>query len=163
MKTAEKMQSLRIHLRVIVLTLGLLVALSGPLAIQPALASAPPLATVTTSADLFATSDPASPVLTRLVAGAEVTLTGTAAGDLLEIIAGDYHGWIGVDDLDDGRFDTAQLALDANLHGSARADGEILQQVPFGSTVTLTGASLDGYLAATYGGVGGWISAGALS
>ncbi len=163
MKTNELLTQLRDHLRTITIAASLAVALSGTVAIQFASAHAPALATVTTDAALYASPDSVAPILAHLASGATITLTGTAVGDYLEIVAGDVQGWVGVDDLDDGRFDTAHVDVDTSLRGGTGTDASIVQHVPAGSTVTLTGASLDGFLAATFDGAGGWIPAAAIS
>jgi hypothetical protein len=59
--------------------------------------------------------------------------------------------------------DTAPVILDASLRAAPTADGEILGAVQAGSTVILTGASVDGFLAASVAGTGGWLPASAVA
>jgi len=58
-----------------------------------------------------------------------------------------------------GEIDTALVVLDASLRAAPNNDGAILGAVQAGSTVILTGASIDGYLAASFDGTGGWLPA----
>jgi hypothetical protein len=67
-----------------------------------------------------------------------------------------------VDSLD-GMIDTAPVILDARLRAAPTNDGEILGLVQAGSTVILTGASVDGFLAASFVGTGGWLPASAVA
>lgn len=142
----------------IVLALILGMALAAP----AALASAPALATASTDVALLAAPSVEAAVLAMLPAGAEVELTGAADGEFLEVSSDGQLGWATVRGLD-GRLDTAAVVLDASLRAAPSEDGEILGAVQAGSTVILTGASVDGYLAASFAGTGGWLPASAVA
>jgi hypothetical protein len=103
-----------------------------------------------------------APVLAELWAGTEIELTGAAEGDFLEATFDGQRGWTRVDSLD-GMIDTAPVVLDASLRAAPNQDGAILGAVQAGSTVILTGASVDGYLAASFAGTGGWLPASAVA
>ena len=127
-----------------------------------ALAHAPAMVTASRDVPLLsAPSDDAS-VLTVLPAGSEVELTGEADGDFLEISTEGQTGWAGVNSFDRW-LDTASVIADASLFAAPTADGEVLGAVPAGSTVILTGASVDGFLAASFDGSGGWLPASAVA
>jgi hypothetical protein len=140
----------------LVLVLGML--FGAPVAF----AHAPGLATTTADVALFEAPGASAPVLRRLPAGTEVELTGAAEGEFLEVTLAGQVGWMSVDSLD-GMIDTAPVILDASLRAAPTADGEILGAVQAGSTVILTGASVDGFLAASFAGTGGWLPAAAVA
>jgi hypothetical protein len=133
-------------------------ALGGPVA----LAHAPALVTASADVALRAAPSAEAPVLAVLPTGAEVELTGAADGEFLEIASADRRGWANAGGFDGG-IDTAPVVVDASLRAAPRADGEILGAVPAGGTVILTGASVDGFLAASFAGTGGWLPASALA
>jgi len=132
--------------------------LSGPVAFAHS------AALETTTADIALYEDPSTdaPVLAELPAGTEIELTGAAEGDFLEATFDGLRGWTRVDKLD-GNFDTAPVVLDASLRAAPNEEGAILGAVQAGSTVILTGASVDGYLAASFDGTGGWLPASAVA
>lgn len=148
------------HVRVLAAVLALILGVmpGGP----AALAHAPALATTETDVDLLPAPSAGAPVLVVLPVGTEVELTGAADGEFLEVSAAGQVGWADADDLDGG-IDTAPVVLDASLHAAPSEDGEILGAVQAGSTVILTGASVDGYVAAAFGGTGGWLPASAIA
>jgi len=129
---------------------------------QAAFAHAPGLATTTSDITLHEAPSADSPVLTQLPVGTEVELTGAAEGEFLEVTVAGQVGWTSVHSLD-GMIDTAPVILDASLRAAPTADGEILGAVQAGSTVILTGASVDGFLAASFAGTGGWLPASAVA
>ena len=140
------------------------VLLLAALATAPAtLAHAPALAVATVDAPLLAAPTADAAVVGTIPGGTEVELTGVAAGDYLEIFTGGSQGWVVVDLLDDGRLDTATASLDTPMRAAAHADAEVLGVVPSGGTVILTGAAVDGYVAASFDGIGGWVEAQALT
>jgi hypothetical protein len=136
--------------------------LSVLLATPAALAHAPALATTTANVALYEAPSADAPVLAELPAGTEIELTGAAEGDFLEATFDGQLGWTRVDRLD-GKFDTAPVVVDASLRAAPNNDGAILGAVQAGSTVILTGASVDGYLAASFDGTGGWLPASAVA
>ena len=103
-----------------------------------------------------------APVLAELPAGTEIELTGAAAGAFLEATFDGQVGWTRVDTLD-GRIDTAAVVVAASLRAAPNNDGAILGAVQAGSTVILTGAAVDGFLAAAVDGIGGWLPATAVA
>jgi hypothetical protein len=144
------------------LAIGLVLVLGMLLGTRVAFAHAPGLATTTADITLHEAPSADSPVLTQLPVGTEVELTGAAEGEFLEVTVAGQVGWTTVDGLD-GIIDTAPVILDASLRAAPTADGEILGAVQAGSTVILTGASVDGFLAASFAGTGGWLPASAVA
>jgi hypothetical protein len=127
-----------------------------------ALAHAPAMVTASSDVPLLAAPSDDASVLAVLPAGSEVELTGEADGDYLEISSEGQTGWAGVDSFDRW-LDTASVTADATLLAAPTADGEVLGAVQAGSTVILTGASVDGFLAASFDGSGGWLPASAVA
>jgi hypothetical protein len=144
------------------LAIALVLVLGMVLGAPAASAHAPALATTTADVALYEAPSADAPVLTQLPVGTEVELTGAAAGEFLEINVAGQAGWVSVDSLD-GMIDTAPVILDVSLRAAPTADGEILGAVQAGSTVILTGASVDGFLAASFAGTGGWLPAAAVA
>jgi hypothetical protein len=153
---ASRWRPLRALAIVLALILGAL--LGGP----AALAHAPALATTTAAVALHETPSADAPVLAELPAGTEIELTGAAEGDFLEATFDGQRGWTRVDRLD-GKIDTAPVLVDASLRAAPNNEGAILGAVRAGSTVILTGASVDGFLAASFDGTGGWLPASAVA
>jgi SH3 domain-containing protein len=153
---ASRWRPLRALAIVLALILGAL--LGGP----AALAHGPALATTTANVALYEAPSADAPVLAELPAGTEIELTGAAEGDFLEATFDGELGWTRVDSLD-GTFDTAPVVLDASLRAAPNNEGAILGAVRAGSTVILTGASVDGFLAASFDGTGGWLPASAVA
>ena len=132
--------------------------IGGPVA----LAHAPALATAAVDVSLHAAPSEEAAVLAVVPAGSEMELTGAAEGAYLEVAADGRLGWAGADLLDDGIV-TATLAVAFDLRAAPSADGEIVAAVPAGGTVILTGAAVDGFLAASFAGSGGWLPAAAVA
>jgi len=127
-----------------------------------ALAHAPALATTTANLALYEAPSTDAPVLAELPVGTEIELTGAAEGDFLEATFDGQLGWTDVDGLD-GMIDTAPVVVDTSLRAAPNDDSAILGAVQAGSTVILTGASVDGFLAASFNGNGGWLPANAVA
>jgi len=138
---------------------GLLLALG---LLPAASAHAPGLVQGSDELPLLAAPDPAAAVEATLPAGDEIELTGAAAGDFLEVVVGEGTAWVPVDLLD-GPLATADVWQDAPLRLVPNAGGELVATVPAGTTVILTGAAVDGYVAASWVGNGGWLPAEALA
>ena len=155
-RAASPWRSLRALAIILALILGAL------LAAPAALAHAPALATTTANIALYEAPSAEAPVLAELPAGTEIELTGAAEGQFLEATFDGQLGWTRVDALD-GTIDTAPVVADASLRAAPNDDGAILGAVPAGSTVILTGASVDGFLAASVDGTGGWLPATAVA
>ena len=141
---------------ILVLVLGML------LGTPAAFAHAPGLETTTADVALLEAPSADAPVLMQLPKGTEVELTGAAEAEFLEVTVASQAGWLSVASLD-GMIDTAPVILDASLRAAPTADGKILGAVQAGSTVILTGASVDGFLAASFAGTGGWLPASAVA
>jgi hypothetical protein len=153
---ASRWRPLRALAIVLALILGVL------LATPAALAHAPALATTTANVALYEAPSADAPVLAELPSGTEIELTGAAEGEFLEATFDGQLGWTRVDRLD-GMIDTAPVVVDASLRAAPNNDGAILGAVQAGSTVILTGASVDGFLAASVDGTGGWLPATAVA
>lgn len=98
-------------------------------------------------------------VLTELPAGAEMELTGDASGEFVQVVAGGVTGWVEVSTIHAGQIDTAMTNALTQITDAPNDDGRLLTVVPAGSTVILTGAAVDVYLAASFDGTGGWLPA----
>ena len=144
------------------LAIALALIFGALLASPAALAHAPALETTTANVALYEAPSADAPVLAELPAGTEIELTGAAEGDFLEATFDGQRGWTRVDSLD-GKIDTAPVVLDASLRAAPSDDGKVLGAVEAGSTVILTGASVDGFLAASFDGTGGWLPASAIA
>jgi hypothetical protein len=144
------------------LAIALVLVLGMLLGAPAAFAHAPGLATTTADISLHEAPSADAPVLMQLPVGTEVELTGAAKGEFLEVTVAGQVGWMSVDSLD-GMINTAPVILDASLRAAPTADGEILGAVQAGNTVILTGASVDGFLAASFAGTGGWLPASAVA
>ena len=131
------------------------------LLVPTALAHAPALATATSDVLLHATPDLAAPVLGVVPVGETVELTGAASGGFLEVNVRAQVGWVEAACLDDG-IATAVVSSDAVLRLGPNPTAETVRAVPAGSTVILTGAQVDNFLAASFDGSGGWIESEAL-
>jgi uncharacterized protein YraI len=141
---------------------ALALILAAVLASPVAHAHAPALATVTADLVLLAAPSPEAAVLALLPAGTEVELTGAAEGGYLELTAQGQSGWAAAAGLNGG-IATAVIHVEASLYAAPNADGAVLGGVPAGSTVILTGAAVDGFVAASFAGIGGWLPAAALA
>jgi len=140
------------------LALILWALLGGP----PALAHAPAMVTTSRDVPLRAAPSDEAEVLVLLPTGAEVELTGAADGDFLEVSSADQIGWARVNSFENS-LDTAPVVVDASLRAEPTPEGRVLGAVQAGSTVILTGASVDGFLAASFDGTGGWLPASAVA
>ena len=144
------------------LAVALAVILAVVLGTSAALAKAPALVTTTADLALLGAPSAEASILAVLPAGTELELTGAANGEFLEVSSADQLGWAAADGFDGG-IDTAPVVLDASLRAAPLEDGEILGAVQAGSTVILTGASVDGFVAASFDGTGGWLPATAIA
>ena len=141
------------------LTLLLVIALFAPIA-QNASAKAPPLATTVLSADALAAPDYDAARVAEIPRGAEVELTGDAAPGFLSVYYDGQVVWVPVQYLSLGvrpGIDTGVTVVDTPLLDAPMRDASILEIILEGEAVILTGASVDGYDAASHDGAGGWI------
>jgi hypothetical protein len=142
---------------IVVVVLALLVWLASS---QSLLAKAPPHATTILPTNVLASPALDAPLLAVLPADAEITLTGAASPGYLEIDYDEATAWVPAQLLTLGHrpgIDTAVTLADLPLLAAPMPDAEVLSVVPEGETVILTGASLDGYDAASHEGIGGWL------
>ena len=95
--------------RVPFMLLVLVLALAGGSA--PAAAHAPGFATALNDLSLLEGPGPAAAVLAIVPTGAEVELTGAAAGDLVEVIFAGQQGWAAAADLDAGHLTDGGIEL----------------------------------------------------
>jgi hypothetical protein len=124
-------------------------------------AKAPPHATTIVTTGVFSTPDLTGDQIGTITPGTELELTGEAAPGFLEVIYGDVVAWIPSTNLTTGvrpGVETAMAVDDAPLMSAPIRDSGIVSYVPEGESVILTGASVDGFYAASYNGTGGWIS-----
>jgi hypothetical protein len=129
--------------------------------VQDVAAKAPPHATTIVTTDVFSTPDLTGDPIGTVGPGAELELTGDAAPGFLGVVYGEGEAWIPSTNLTTGvrpGIETAMAVVDAPLTEAPMRDSGIVSYVPEGESVILTGASVDGFYAASYNGAGGWIS-----
>lgn len=111
-------------------------------------------------------------VLAVMPSGAPLSLTGETSGDFLGVvysgIGGWAHGsWIGAaapggggggggQDPGSGNTGSATVTSALNLRAGPSKSDSVILVMPGGAAVTLTGASLGGFLGVTYNGTAGW-------
>jgi hypothetical protein len=130
------------------------------------LAKAPPQATTVLPTDVLSAPELGAPALGAVPADTELTLTGAASPGYLEIEYDGGTAWVPAQHLTLGvrpGIDTAVTLTDLPLLTAPMPDAEVVSVVPEGETVILTGASLDGYDAASHDSVGGWLEERGLS
>lgn len=124
-------------------------------------AEAPPLAIAMTDIELRLGPGRNYPVLATIPAGAEVVLTGKADAEFVGVIFEPYRGWAEAAYLDAGHrtkgIILATATTDVALRAAPYPDGEMLQVVPAGARLIITGAVVGDYIAASYDGIGGWV------
>jgi hypothetical protein len=128
-------------------------------------ADAPALAVTLADVELLAEPVAGSSILAEIPTDTEVELTGEAAPGYVEIIFDRRRGWVAAALLDAGSGRGVPLATAARsleIRDAPLPEGKVLGSVPRGGTVILTGAEVDGYLAAAYRGTGGWLPAAGL-
>ena len=143
---------------ILVAALALLAAWASPA--SETVAKAPPLATTVFEVSAFAAPEYDAAVVTVLPADAEVELTGNAAPGFLGVLYEGQQVFVPAQYLTLGTrpgIDTAVTVADAPLLDAPLRDANVQLTVPEGHTVLLTGATVDGYDAASYDGTGGWI------
>jgi hypothetical protein len=132
-----------------------------PALAHDASAKAPPLATTVLATEILATPAIDAPAIGSVSQGTELELTGSAAPGFLAVYYDGEVGWVPAQYLSLGQrpgIDTAVTTEDAALREAPMRDAATLGTVPEGETVILTGASVDGYDAASHEGIGGWIN-----
>ncbi len=137
----------------------LLVSVFAPIA-QNASAKAPPLATTVLNAEALAAPGYDAARVAVIPQGAEVELTGEAAPGFLGVYYDDQVVWVPAQYLSLGvrpGIDTSVTVADTPLLDAPMRDASVLEIIMAGEAVILTGASVDGYDAASHDGAGGWI------
>jgi hypothetical protein len=145
--------------------LALLLSVYAPLA-HDALAKAPPLATTVLDAKALAAPNYDAAPVTVISQGTEVELTGEAAPGFLGVYNDGEAVWVPAQYLSLGDrpgIDTSVTVADTPLLEAPMPDAPVREIVLEGQAVILTGASVDGYDAASHDGSGGWIDEGDLS
>lgn len=142
---------------------ALALALLGSLLFAPsAAAHAPALVTVVADAELRSEPSGDAAVLGTVGLGETVELTGAAAVGYLHVASGAEAGWVPENAVDAGLLATGAVVSEAMLRAEPRGDAPGRRLVPSGSAVLLTGAAVDGFLAASFEGTGGWLPADAI-
>ncbi len=141
------------------LALLFVIAVFAPIA-QDASAKAPPLATTVLDAEALAAPDYDAAPVAVIPQGAEVELTGEAAPGFLGVYYDGQAVWVPAQYLSLGDrpgIDTGVTVADSPLLDAPMRDASVLEIILEGEAVILTGASVDGYDAASHDGAGGWI------
>lgn len=123
-------------------------------------AKAPPLVTAVLDTEALAAPDYGAAQVAVIPQGAEVELTGEAAPGFLGVYYDGQPVWVPAQFLSLGvraGVDTAVAIEDTPLLDAPMREATVVETVPEGQTVILTGASVDGYDAASHEGSGGWI------
>lgn len=138
-----------------------LFGLAGASHDQSALAKAPPLATMVVNGAVYAAPDIMDLPIGTIAADTQVELTGEAAPGFLAVYYGETVAWVPAQFLsisDRPGIDTAVTLIDTPLLEAPIRDAGVVVTIPQDSTVILTGASVNGYDAASHDGSGGWIN-----
>jgi hypothetical protein len=142
------------------LALPLVIAVFAPHA-QDASAKAPPLATTVLDAEVLQVPDYDAAPVAVIPQSTEVELTGEAAPGFLGVYYDGEAVWVPAQYLTLGvrpGVDTGVTVADTPLLDAPMRDASVLEIVLEGQAVILTGASVDGYDAASHEGTGGWIN-----
>lgn len=140
---------------------SVLVLFLFPASAAHTLARAAPLATAVFDAEIYATPDWTSAPIGVLPAGSEVQLSGGAAPGFIGLLFGNGEAWVAAQYLaigDRPGIDTAVALVDTPLLDAPMRDANVVANVPEGSGLILTGASVGGYDAASHDGAGGWVN-----
>ena len=153
------------------LALPLVIAVVAPI-VQNASAKAPQLATTVLNAEALLVPDYDAAPVAVIPQGTEVELTGGAAPGFpgfpgfLGVYYDGETDWVPPQYLTRGvrpGTDTGITVADTPLLDAPMRDTSVLEIVPEGQAVILTGARVDGYDAASHEGTGGWINERVLS
>ncbi len=123
-------------------------------------ANAPPLATTLLPIEALATPDHDAALTATIPQAVEGELTGKTAPGFLGVYYDDQSVWVPAQYLSLGvrpGIDTGLTIADTSLLDAPMRDASVLEIVLEGQTAILTGANVEGYDAAAYDGVGGWI------
>lgn len=142
---------------------GLMLVVGALLSAAPSLAHAPAQASTTTDLNLRSAPSVDAPVLSVLPFGATLELTGNANGTWVEVLHGGQLGWALAAFVDAGGVQPAVMTGDAPLLLAPSPDAAALRLLPAGTTLLVTGATVEGFIAVSFDGLGGWIAALALA
>lgn len=149
----------------IAVALAFFVSGFAPLA-KDASAKAPPLANTVLDVSALAAPDFGAAEMALIPQGTEIELSGEAAPGFLAVYYDGQVVWVPAQYLTLGvrpGIDTAVAVEDTPLLDAPMREATVLETVLEGQAVILSGASVDGYDAASYDGTGGWILERALS
>lgn len=147
-------------LRPIIMLAGALVVAFSSVTAEIA-AKAPPMATTVLEVEALAGPDYDAATIAVIPEGAEVELTGEAAPGFLAVYYDGDEVFVPAQYLTLGvrpGIDTAVTVDETPLLEAPMRDADIQLIVPDGQAVILTGATVDGFDAASYEGSGGWIN-----
>ncbi|HEU5432866.1 MAG TPA: SH3 domain-containing protein [Thermomicrobiales bacterium] len=148
--------------------LGVALALALALLALPGretLAEAPPLAIGPYAVQATNTPSPDSRVVADIPANTQVELTGRAAPGFIEIEWNGETAWIPAQYLEVSNkigMNVATAATDLTILTAPNPSGDPRATVPAGGSIILTGARVNGYVAMSYNGTGGWVPASGL-
>jgi hypothetical protein len=145
--------------RLCALAMAVVIATFGPIA-DDALAKAPPLARIVLDAEALAAPDYGAVRVAVIRQGAEVELTGEAAPGFLGVYYDGEAVWVPAQYLSLGvrpGIETGVTVADTPLPDAPMPDASVREIILDGQAVILTGASVDGYDAASHDVAGGWI------
>lgn len=138
-----------------------LVILAFPPNIYEASAKAAPQATAVLDVEALTEPDLGATRVTTVPQDTELELTGEAAPGYLRVYYDGQPVWVPAQYLSLGvrpGIDTAVAIRDTPLLDAPMREAAELETVVMGQAVILTGASVDGYDAASYEGTGGWLN-----
>ncbi|MGH2558627.1 MAG: SH3 domain-containing protein [Thermomicrobiales bacterium] len=117
-------------------------------------------ATVTEALNLRSGPSTGDDVLDVMSAGATVTLTGDRANGFVAVRFGGQAGWAFAEYLDGGvGGESTTVAEDLNLRAGPGTGEDVLDVMPAGAEVILTGESSRGFVSVSYDGQEGWAAA----
>jgi hypothetical protein len=126
-----------------------------------AVAKAPPQATTVLEVEALADPDLGATRVAIIPQDTELELTGEAAPGFLRVYYDGQPVWVPAQYLSLGirpGIDTAVAIQDTPLLDAPTREATVLETVLAGQAVILTGASVDGYDAASHDGTGGWLN-----
>lgn len=97
-------------------------------------------------------------IVAVIPAGSTVTRTGQSSNGFVSVSWHSYRGWVSADYLGGGQAN-AVASDDVNLRSGPGTGYGVLAVVPRGSRLGLTGQRSGGFVAVTFGGRQGWVSA----
>jgi uncharacterized protein YraI len=118
-------------------------------------------ATVREELNLRAGPSTGDDVLAVMPAGADVTLSGDRKNGFVSVAYRGLAGWAYAEYLDGVANDggTARVSEAVNLRSGPSTKDDILDVMPVGADVSLSGESKNGYVSVNYGGEDGWAAA----